>query len=585
VKHTLLACSAIISLGAIASLTACNNNIGTNPNNKLLQDYLSNQQQSLQKNMETPIRLGNAIDSRTYFPKALNCMANKDNPIANNLEISNQHSTVDFSSSISSSAISDLMNVGLSGKANFGLYSASISAQYARSTAETRQSLHFNYLQTMSADASYKVPGIGNKALSQDAQELLNNGGGLTLFHQVCGDSFIQAANMGAVLFVDVSIEFQNSAKKEQFTESVNVKAMGIGGITQSFSKERDKSASGANLAVKAYQLGGDSTKLANIFGKPGADGNYNIKQCTMQDISACERIINDIVSYAQGDFSKNVNFKDLSSLYTFTSSEMKYEDLGIKAQLPDLSQAEQEANKYLATTITHDREMLNYLKSYRNQGVLMAAMPGSAKDELERAVKDYELMIKDYDNYSIIDSCYGDTNGLEKRCINAANQVKDMHKDYAQFIDFADRLSDTIVINSPLGQIKLIPGGWTNCNRDIKTGSNCAGGYNIYLQKDNRFLQNATCYIDTQLDNTFMKALTIPNTSNKMAICVGLGNELGGHDFYIRRLSPFNYSGLGNLGQYAGSWAEYDPMYDVRGYNSQIFVSPAKGDLLYSPI
>jgi hypothetical protein len=199
----------------LISLVSCTNNVGSNhsqhsdiplslQNNTLVVAQQEASSKYLEGNMEIPIHMGYGLDSRIRMPKGVNCMANKDDP--NAVTISNQTAHIDFSSTTAASTISDMMNVGISGKASFGLYSASVSAQYARNSTDSRQSLHFNYLQAISADATYKVPGIGNKALSADAQSLLNNGGGLAVFHKVCGNSFIQSANRGALLLVDVSI-------------------------------------------------------------------------------------------------------------------------------------------------------------------------------------------------------------------------------------------------------------------------------------------------------------------------------------------------------------------------------------------
>jgi hypothetical protein len=164
------------------------------------------------------------------------------------------------------------------------------------------------------------------------------------------------------------------------------------------------------------------------------------------------------------------------------------------------------------------------------------------------------------------------------------------MHKDYADYIDIAENLSDIVLVDGAIigQQIKLIPmKPWAHCTRDTKTGSNCLGSYAIYVGgTTNKIVDNAFCEIDTQQDNSFMKSLTVPNTADKMVICVGLAGSpyLGGRNIYIKRLNPFN-SVYGNIGQYGDNWAEFSPPYDVRGYNAGIYVSPIKGDLLLSPI
>lgn len=575
-KYIKLPNSAIMQLGAIAiiSLTACNNHVGAGSNNNpLALGQQASEKQYLNSNMEIPVHMGYGLDNRTDMPKGVNCMANKDVP--NAVTISNQTSHIDFSSTTSASTIADMMNVGISGKASFGLYSASVSAQYARSSTDSRQSLHFNYLQTMSADATYKVPGVGNNALSADAQSLLNNGGGLALFHKVCGNSFIQSANKGALLLVDVSIEFANAASKEKFSESINVKAMGIGGITQAFDKERTKSTSGASITVKALQLGGDATKLANAFGKPGPDGNYNVKKCTMQDVNSCANMINDIINYARNDFATSVNFKDAESLYTFATNEMLYEDLGIQAHLPDLTPAEQEANQYLNDTITHDRTMLQYLQAYQRQNMMSKVDP-ITKDWLRKATEQYEDMIKEYDNYNIINSCYGDTTNLDKLCVDAENHVKDLHKKYQQYIDFANMMANTIVVATS-AQYKFIPSNAGDHCTKTQNGTECTGYYFIYTGSGD-LAENWVAAIDTSKNSDWFNQY-YPQLVGTSYLSWGPD---GSRDTYIKRMPNGNLT-QGIAGNFVNGYPKDAPV-NAQGYNTNYYYSDSS-DLLYNPI
>lgn len=477
-------------LTLFSMLLSCNNNIGSSDNklhsnlspaNQLQNNILWQQHQSIHDNylkntMEPPILMGHGLDNRTGIDTGVNCMANYNDPSA--VTISNPRATIDFSGTTDSDTVAELINTGLSGKANFGLYSASIAAKYARSSSNSRQSLHFNYLQTMAADASYIVPSLGNNALRPEAKDLLVNGGGMDTFSQVCGNSFIQSANRGAVLLVDVAIEFANADSKNEFAANTNVKAMGIGGIALAFSKNVNISTAKATLVVKAMQLGGDATKLALIFGKSGDDGNYNVINCTAQDITGCNKIISEVVYYAQNTLANSVDFKKSDTLYTFSYVDTPYKKIGIKAELPALTLVEQKANAYIADSIIQDRKMLDYLQSYQRQiyhyynssyetSSLMMLLKPQTVDLMNQAITDYGSMIHEYDKYDIIDACYGDTLDLEHRCLLAADHIKNLHDKYAQIIKFANLMA-TAFINDFGGDrnhdfYKLIPTDMNN--------------------------------------------------------------------------------------------------------------------------
>jgi hypothetical protein len=353
---------------------------------------------------------------------------------------------------------------------------------------------------------------------------------------------------------------------------------MGIGAITQAFDKERTKSTSGASITVKALQLGGDATKLANVFGKPGPDGNYNVKKCTMQDVNSCANMINDIINYARNDFASSVNFKDGESLYTFATNEMLYEDLGIQAHLPDLNSAEQEANQYLNDTITHDRTMLQYLQTYQRQS-MMSKVDAITKDWLRKTTEQYEAMIKEYDKYNIIDSCYGDTNNLEQRCVDAANHVKSMHIKNQEYIDFANNLANTIFMyfpQSPKISFRYVPRDVSTFCKTTNGKHECYGKFTQFADKYGNDLQCSYCFhnalicdIDTTINSSYLH-------SEMSLKCAYTKDNTG--NIFVRKNVPNNFEN-GILGWYKSDW-----IIAGEGENVQYYFSDSS-DFLYNPI
>lgn len=525
---------------------------------------------------EPNIALANGFDSRTgWSTETSACLAGGDDP--SKITIANPHAQIDFSNTISSDTVANLLHTSVSGKVNMGVFSASVSAKYARDSQENRQKITFNYLQSIGADATFKTNGLGKNILSDDAKILLE--GGNDVFTEVCGDSFISSAKVGAVLLTDVSIEFANASFKEKFDGSAKGKILGIGSISGEFSQFNKENHSSAIMTIRVAQLGGDSTKLARIFGKPEPDGHgynwYNPVLCNESNILSCQKIINEVIGYAQNEFEPGVNFKDMSTLYMFDYNSKLYSKLGVTAQLPILTESENAAREYLTDTITQDRRMLQYLQAYQRQDFYNTMLDYVTRDMIQKAITDYQKMINEYNNYQILDSCYGDTANINTRCIYAANQVKQMHDKYNESIYHANRLSETIVVNG-FGGIKLVPlvANWGKCTATV-----CATPFVAYDASKQSFLKYL-CQIDTTPDSSYFK-LSNPTQTNKTMVCIDLGAGLD--NYYIRKVNGYNINETGRLGRFING-QEQDSPSDSRGINAWYYYSDSS-DFKYNPI
>ncbi len=511
-------------------VSSCDNHVGSTGKNplqeqrdKIIQGYFDN-------NAEPAVHLGYGIDDRTGIVangggRVNNCLVNENEP--NNIIDSNPIAYLNFSNSIDSDTLSAALNTSISGKASFGMFSGSLNASYARAVADTRESLHFHYLQTMSEDVSYKIPTVGNNVLNKDAQDLLKQG--MQSFTNVCGNSFVKAAKRGAVLLVDVSIEFNNAEDKMKFAAGMNAKAMSIGQVGIAFSNEKDSTTKNASFVMRALQLGGDGSGLADIFVPPDKDGNYPIKKCET-DFSTCSNVINQVINYAQNKFPNSVDFNKESTIYTFNYATMKYKDLGIQAILPKFSDKIKDAVQYLTTTLDHDNKMYNYLKAYKAQWFYNSIDTGTKKD-MEQAVQTYEYIINDtIKNHKVLYSCYGNLDDTEAKCLQARQEVEDLHKKAKESIDFAENMANTIVINdkhvgcnrvenaSPVicnqvDYIYLPVSNDVTCNYFIDQSTECYGHF-IKINLLNYFnipsysipYEKRLALFDTTKDNSFFK-------------------------------------------------------------------------------
>ncbi|MCC2625520.1 MAG: hypothetical protein K0R14_1393 [Burkholderiales bacterium] len=488
----------------------------------------------------TPLpRLGYGFDDRTGVAKGASCLVNATDPSA--IVLSNPQGSIDFSDTISSQEMGDLLNTSISGNADFGIFSASVAANYTRDSTDTRRSINFNYLQTMSADAFFQVQGIGNDILSPAAKSILAQGN--DAFTNACGNSIVQSAKEGAVLMVTVSIQFANASSKERFEGEASGSISGIGSIKGAFEHSEQSSTQNATFAVKAYQVGGDPTKLAKIFGNPDPQGQYNIVKCNATNLDSCQDIINDVIGYAQHDFETSVNFKDQSTLYTYEVDSNQYAALGVQTSLTPLTPDEQAAKNYLTTTITQDRQMLSYLNAYQQQSFYNTDVDDITKRNVTQAIKDYTTMISNYDNFNIINSCYGDTNKINTECISAANQVKSMRSMYQTSIYVGNTLALTIEMYGPIGEMIFVATN-TGDSRVGNVANNVMGGFIAYDPTTKSY--TSECSIDTSSDNEYFKVVA-PQLVGKSLYCYDILVPIapGIQHFFVKDFGDRRFQGI----------------------------------------
>lgn len=561
---------------------AMGNNVGGSPaitslksekTNSLVTNNLKSKY--LKSNYETPVRLGYGFDDRTGISMGLSCLVNADDP--NAIVLSNPQGSVDFTDTISSDVVGNLLNTSVSGNADFGLFSVSLAAKYTRDSMDSRQSMNFSYLQTMAADATFTVKGLGNNILSPDAQSLLAQGN--DAFTNVCGNSIVQSSKEGAVLMVNVSIQFANASLKEQFEGEASGSISGIGSIKGAFEQSSQTSTKNATFSVKAYQLGGDPTKLAKIFGNPDPQGQYNIVTCSATNLDSCQNMINDVISYAKNDFQTSVNFKDPNTLYTYEFNPREYSRFGVQTSLTPLTPDQQSAKNYLTTNITQDRRMLDYLNAYQKQAFYASMVDDVTKRNIVQATKDYTVMIDNYNNFNIINACYGDTNKINTECVSSAGQVKNMRGMYQSSINFANLMAKVMEMNSPVGTMIFVPiNAGDSSVGDINT--NIMGIFAAYSTTNKTY--SSSCLIDTSPDNQYFKQ-GFPQFAGKSVYCTDSPTTIvpGVTNFLVEGFGDRRFIGIGG---YMLNGVEVKYPVGAIGYNVQYFYSDGT-DFKYNPI
>ncbi|MCC2644311.1 MAG: hypothetical protein K0R94_89 [Burkholderiales bacterium] len=527
-----------VAVNLVLSTTACTtgNNVGGNSTNSLNttnNNYLNAASTQVEKQGEIPGDVGYAFDDRTGMSKAVNCLVNAGDPSA--IVLSTPKLTLDFTNTVSAADIGVLFNEGISGNADFGLFSISPAAIYTRARMLNQRTIDFNYVQTLSADATFTVKGTGSSILSADAQNILAQGN--DAFTQVCGNSIILSSKKGAVLEATLTIKFANAAKKRQFEQETAGSISGIESIVSAFKKSEQTSTRGAFIGISIYQLGGDPTKTHEIF---------NGLVCDVDNLDSCQQIVKNLINYANNDFQTGVNFKDPSTLYTYKFKSKQYSELGLKVTLDPLTADEQAAKNYLTTSVIKDRQMLAYLNTYVKQVFFNTYVDYVTQSNVFKAITDYSSIIDYYDDIRnstvIIDSCYDDTNNINTKCILAAKQIKIMRSKFQASIALANNLATVMDMNSPIGEIVFIPVNVV----DSSVGNilnNVTGIYVAYLPKIQAL--SSECNIDSSTDYEYFKTY-FPQYGSKSLYCVDDPSIVPGvTNFFVNGFGNRNYQGI----------------------------------------
>ncbi|WP_186645563.1 hypothetical protein [Fluviispira vulneris] len=325
---------------------------------------------------------GNGMVKVFGMPMSFNCFKNNKDP--KNIKFGNLSGQINFSRSVSQKDLSSVLNISAGAEISYAWFSATANASYLKDITDSRYTDNFTFIQTYSADASYELPDdYGIDLLNQTAAKALAQ----KKFGQICGDSFISNSKAGATLITTVTLNFNSAQDKTEFDTKFKGNISGIASITQEFKNAVTKSGISATLSVKAIQNGGDPSKLAQIFGKPSETG-YPISNCSKENIQECNKIIDNIISYAQGEFQNGLDLSNPQSLYYFNPSSEKYSTFGINYIPENLSPLTKSAIAKLTKQYQSDFEDKIYLSKYISyliskpelRPIIPVALPGEIK-------------------------------------------------------------------------------------------------------------------------------------------------------------------------------------------------------------
>ncbi|MDE4988345.1 hypothetical protein NAI02_10030, partial [Francisella tularensis subsp. holarctica] len=81
-----------------------------------------------------------------------------------------------------------------------------------------------------------------------------------------------------------------------------------FGTIDSKVQQEINDAKRSGTVSINVYQIGGDPTKLAHIFGEPDENGIYKATSCKLNDLSACNSAFGNIITYAKGEYQNSLD-------------------------------------------------------------------------------------------------------------------------------------------------------------------------------------------------------------------------------------------------------------------------------------
>ncbi|MBX9705995.1 MAG: hypothetical protein K5Q00_07040 [Gammaproteobacteria bacterium] len=204
------------------------------------------------------------------------------------------------------------LNVDVSAKGGYGMFSGSTNASYARQVEDDNYSEGFYYDEIVSLPTEIYTPnGFGSQMLNSFGQQAEQADTTGQTFRTYCGDQYVMQTPLGARLIVTFKLDFASSKDHETFDANIKGGMGSIFSASASVSNMVNQYNLHGSLSVYALQEGGDASQLAKIFGGPTCVGHYCVSTCDLNNLNACQGIIDGIISYAANDFPAQIDFKD----------------------------------------------------------------------------------------------------------------------------------------------------------------------------------------------------------------------------------------------------------------------------------
>lgn len=342
-----------------------------------------------------------------------------------------QPSLVNLDKAVTHEDLQELIEFSVSEKGNYEMFSTSEKAGYLKNIEENSLTISSNYLHNIRQNIFLSMTGYGIDALT-DGAKLAYQEGDVNLFSLTCGDSYIKSYSGGATLMMSLYLEFDDVYTRETFIKKTETFTDIVSAINVIESVVKFNLMSG-KVSIKAYQEGGDPSKLLEILEK---DVYGYTLSCDLNSLTTCKDAANSILNYAEQDFPSQISFVTGTGLITFQDSFFKYnsiEYIGLSQPISYVGGEEllnrlKFANEFIKYC-SYDNQLNHMQSKYYN---IMDSDP-ILKDnflQAETLVKDNLIKITDPLNGGLI--CYNDP----RKCKDVESIISKIDDNELKLID-----------------------------------------------------------------------------------------------------------------------------------------------------
>lgn len=209
----------------------------------------------------------------------------------NPVYVGKQESNLNFSQSISQKQLSKELGIAAGGRARMGAVTYSASAKFLKSS----KSDSFSITSVYTGNYSFRQRKLQNPMLNEIGKKLANNP---SRFQKTCGDTFSHKQSLGAKIFFNIRLDFTSKIAKQSFEANFSMSGP-MASASASLKNAKNSFSKDTKVTISALQIGGDVSKISDIFYSENGMGPKDFVSCSFGDLNKCENVLANAIKYA----------------------------------------------------------------------------------------------------------------------------------------------------------------------------------------------------------------------------------------------------------------------------------------------
>ena len=210
-------------------------------------------------------------------------------------------SLLDFKTKIEYEELQKQLGLSAGFRYKKGFTSTSASASFLKASKSNTYSISAVY----NGSYKFKDQGLTSPTLTAIGMQLYNKP---DQWSKTCGDYYTAAKSYGGKIFFQLELTLNQNRAKEKFSFRFKF-ASPMTDVGASINKFKHEFSKNTEVKVSALQLGGDVTRLSNIFHGStvisSGDSSYSFVKCSFSDFESCQNVLKNAISYSSHDFPK----------------------------------------------------------------------------------------------------------------------------------------------------------------------------------------------------------------------------------------------------------------------------------------